>query len=88
MRRVHVVVSGLVQGVGFRAGVRSVAAEHGLAGWVRNLPDGRVEAELEGGEAAVEAVLAWMGRGPRAARVDDLTRAELEPTGGGSFEVR
>ncbi len=89
MRRVHVLVSGVVQGVGFRVSARSVAADHGISGWVRNLPDGRVEAELEGAESDVEAVLEWLRSGPRAARVDGLDQRELDPTGeGGPFEVR
>jgi len=66
----HVYVSGRVQGVGFRAATRATARRLGLAGWVRNLPDGRVEAWFVGSRAAVEAIVAWCHRGPARARVD------------------
>ena len=66
----HVLVSGRVQGVGFRWLVRSLAHEHGLVGWVKNLEDGRVEAFLEGEEAPVAAALAAIRSAPFPARVD------------------
>lgn len=88
MRRVQVTVRGRVHGVGFRAGVRSVAARNNLAGWVRNLPDARVEAEVEGQASAVEELLAWMRRGPALSRVDHVAVREIAPLGTGSFEVR
>ena len=73
----HVLVSGRVQGVGFRWYAREKAEELGLAGWVRNLPDGRVEAWLEGEEEAVTAMLARHRRtrhqGPAAARTPSPT---------------
>jgi acylphosphatase len=65
----HLRVSGRVQGVGYRDGLRSQALGHGVSGWVRNRRDGSVEAVLQGEAAAVEAVLAWARRGPPAARV-------------------
>jgi acylphosphatase len=70
MQRVHVLVSGLVQGVYYRATAERVARELGLAGWVRNLPDGRVEAIAEGPEAAIDSFVRWCHEGPPAARVD------------------
>lgn len=88
MKRYRVRVSGTVQGVGYRANVRSRAERAGLAGWVRNLPDGRVEAEVEGAEAAVENLLTWMREGPRGARVTGLERDEIDPLRETSFEVR
>ncbi len=70
--RVHLLVSGIVQGVSFRYYTVEEARRLGVAGWVRNLPDGRVEAEAEGERARVEALVAWCGRGPPAARVDGV----------------
>ena len=62
--RVRVFVEGRVQGVGFRQSTAREAMRLGLQGWVRNLPDGRVEAVYEGPRDAVEKMLAWSGRGP------------------------
>jgi acylphosphatase len=70
--RVHVVVSGRVQGVAFRAYTVDEARDLGLSGWVRNLPDGRVEAEAEGERPALEALVAFCRRGPPAARVEGV----------------
>ncbi len=72
LARVHVFVSGVVQGVAFRAYAVDEARRLGVAGWVRNLPDGRVEAEAEGERRALEALVAWCRRGPPSARVDHL----------------
>ena len=88
-RRVHVYVSGVVQGVYYRASTQREAERLGLHGWVRNLHDGRVEFEAEGPERDVEALLSWARQGPPAARVDHLQIEELAPTGRGrAFEVR
>lgn len=81
-------VSGRVQGVFFRDFTRRTARQHGVAGWVRNLPDGRVEALLEGEPADVAAVLEALRDGPPAARVDDLAVTEETPAGHDRFEVR
>ncbi len=70
--RAHVFVSGRVQGVFFRANTKRVAEELGVKGWVRNLPDGRVEAVFEGEEEAVKKIIEWCHRGPPAARVDKV----------------
>ncbi len=67
--RVHVFVSGKVQGVFFRSGTKDKAEELGLAGWVRNLQDGRVEAVFEGEEGKVEKMVEWCRKGPEYARV-------------------
>lgn len=71
-RAIHVLVRGHVQGVGFRYFVKQAADALGVAGWVRNLHDGRVEALLIGPEAEVQSVLDQMVRGPRNARVDEV----------------
>ncbi len=91
MRRVHVTVSGDVQGVGYRFTLQQVAQRAEVVGWVRNLRDGRVEAELEGEDAAVDAVLAWMRQGPPGGHVTGTHVVELAPapaSAGTSFEVR
>ncbi len=72
LARAHILVGGLVQGVAFRAATIDAARRLGVNGWVRNLPDGRVEAEAEGARDRVEALVAWCRRGPPSARVDDL----------------
>jgi acylphosphatase len=71
-RRVRAVVRGIVQGVGFRAAVEDAAAGLGVAGWVRNTVEGTVEVEVEGDGGAVEAMLAFLRVGPRAARVTGM----------------
>ncbi len=70
--RVHVVIEGRVQGVFFRASTRDEARARGLAGWVRNRADGRVEAVFEGDKAVVENMLAWCRKGPPYAYVDQI----------------
>ncbi len=73
--RVHVWVSGRVQGVGFRYATANEARALGLTGWVRNLMDGRVEAEFEGERELLEQMVHWCGVGPRFARVTDVEAA-------------
>ncbi len=70
--RAHITVSGLVQGVYFRATAVEVAVAHGATGWVRNNPDGTVEATIEGEEAAVNKILDWCRKGPPMANVTDV----------------
>jgi acylphosphatase len=70
--RAHTYVSGRVQGVFFRSSVADLAEQLGVAGWVRNLYDGRVEALLEGEKSSVEQVVEFCRRGPRGAHVTDL----------------
>ncbi|GAB6270375.1 MAG: acylphosphatase [Smithella sp.] len=72
MKRVHVYISGRVQGVCFRAMTQQTALNLKLTGWVRNMDDGRVEALLEGEDAAVDQMVVWCKTGPPAARVDDI----------------
>jgi acylphosphatase len=88
--RVSFVVAGRVQGVFYRQSAVEEARRLGLDGWVRNLPDGRVEAEAEGERAAVEAFLAWCRSGPPSARVEGVSTTWGEPSGtpGAGFAVR
>lgn len=86
--RVRVLVSGRVQGVWFRESCRQEATAVGVGGWVRNLADGRVQAELEGPSAAVARVVAWCREGPPRARVDDVRTEMVEPVGERGFRVR
>ena len=88
MRRVHVVVRGEVQGVGYRYTLRMVAADAGVSGWVRNRRDGTVEAEVEGTDEQVDEVLAWMAEGPPGSRVAGATVTDAPPSGDHGFEVR
>ncbi|WP_242347026.1 acylphosphatase [Anaeromyxobacter terrae] len=87
--RAHILVSGEVQGVSFRQAAVDEARRLGLRGWVRNVADGRVEAEAEGERAKVEALVRWCGRGPPAARVGDV-QVSWRAHGGdlGPFAVR
>jgi len=75
------VIAGRVQGVGFRWFTRDAAAREGVHGWVRNLPDGRVEAELEGDVDAVDRVEAALRRGPASSRVDAVEVTDQTPGG-------
>ena len=87
-RRAHAIVTGRVQGVAYRASTAHEARALGLAGWVRNLPDGSVELEVEGPADAVGELLAWCHRGPPAARVANVAVTDLAPTGETEFAVR
>jgi acylphosphatase len=70
--RAHAVISGRVQGVFFRMETQRAAEGHGVTGWVRNKPNGTVEAVFEGRQQDVEAALNWCRQGPRMARVDEV----------------
>ncbi|MBZ0237038.1 MAG: acylphosphatase [Deltaproteobacteria bacterium] len=90
MRRVHARVRGRVQGVAYRASTRHEARRLGLAGWVRNLPDGSVELEAQGPTDVVEQLLAWCRKGPSLARVTsvDVTELPVDRTADAEFDVR
>ena len=79
MRCVRVRISGRVQGVFFRASCARLADELGLSGWVRNRPDGDLEAVFQGSDPAVEDMVAWCREGPPHARVDAVDVWEEEP---------
>ncbi|GAA3287997.1 MULTISPECIES: acylphosphatase [Dactylosporangium] len=88
MIRTRVVISGRVQGVYFRDTCRRVAREHGVAGWVRNLPDGRVEAVFEGTAEAVAAMVTWSGEGPPEAAVTGVSARDEPVEALQGFEIR
>jgi acylphosphatase len=86
--RYRVLISGRVQGVSFRAVCRQRAQQLGVAGWVRNLADGRVEAVFEGPAGAVERLLDWARRGPRLAEVASVAAVPQAAEGLDSFVIR
>jgi len=88
MRRVHVIVSGDVQGVVYRYTMRMEADDAGVSGWVRNRRDGTVEAEIEGTDEQVDSMLAWMAEGPPGSRVAHAQVRDAAPTASRGFEVR
>jgi acylphosphatase len=86
--RYRVLISGRVQGVFFRDTCRRLAEHSGVAGWVRNLPDGRVEAVFEGPDDAVRRLLTWAHSGPRLAEVDDVAVQAEPPEGLTTFQIK
>jgi acylphosphatase len=85
--RRRVVVHGLVQGVFFRDSVRRRASSAGVSGWVRNNPDGTVEAVFEGEQDAVDRLVHFCREGPRGALVDGIEVCEEEPEGLAEFRI-
>jgi acylphosphatase len=79
--RVHLLVKGRVQGVGYRANTRRMASQLNLTGWVRNTPNGGVEAVVEGSEEMVERLIQWCRRGPTGAHVTDVEVRHETPEG-------
>lgn len=88
MIRYRVLISGRVQGVAYRDSCRRMAEQHGVTGWVRNLPDGSVEAVFEGPSEDVRRLVDWSRRGPRFAKVADIRVHAEEPEGIGEFQIR
>ncbi len=85
--RARLVVRGLVQGVWYRGSLQHEARRRGVGGWARNRADGTVEAEVEGERDDVDAVIAWARRGPRGARVEDVSVEWTQPRGERDFVV-
>ena len=79
MLRFHILVSGRVQGVGYRYFTRDKASKLGVSGWVKNLPDGRVEAEIQGEEQLLLDFLSILRKGPPLGRVRDIVKNEIPP---------
>ena len=88
MVRYRVLISGRVQGVFFRDSCRRLAEQYGVAGWVRNLPDGRVEAVFEGPAEDVRRLVDWAHTGPRLAAVADVAVRPEPPEGLAAFHIR
>ncbi len=89
MKRVQLTVHGRVQGVYYRASTEQQARALGVTGWVRNLPDGSVKAEIQGAVQDVDALTRWAHDGPAAARVDRVDVRDIDPVENDSrFEVR
>jgi acylphosphatase len=86
--RYRVLVSGRVQGVFFRDTCRRLAQQHGVTGWVRNLPDGRVEAVYEGPAEDVDAMVEWSRHGPRYAAVEHVDVQAEPPEELQEFRIR
>ena len=87
-RAVHVLISGLVQGVAYRAWTERRANALGLSGWVRNVPSGHVEAVFSGPREAVDAMLAAAREGPRGASVDKVEFVGTAAPVSGPFTIR
>jgi acylphosphatase len=84
---VYVKIRGLVHGVSFRSSMAQLASDLGVRGWVRNLPDGTVEAFLEGDERKVKRVVDWAKFGPPRARVDKLDVEPATPRNHRDFRI-
>lgn len=88
MKRAHVKIYGKVQGVWFRAHTKEMAEKLGIKGWVRNVPDGSVEAVFEGEEKNLEEMIRWCHHGPPLARVTKVEIKYEEPKGEKEFRIR
>jgi len=88
MKQVHLVISGNVQGVGFRASMRRRARNNDVTGWVKNLENGKVEAVLEGEEDSVAKIMEWARKGPNIANVENIELEEKEPEYIETFEIK
>ena len=86
----HLIITGIVQGVGYRASFMQQARALQLSGWVRNRRDGSVEAMVAGDAQAVQAIIDWARRGPSSARVDDIAVVDMEDAAvsNSMFEMR
>jgi acylphosphatase len=85
--RLHLVITGYVQGVSFRYSAQRQARSLDLDGWVRNAPDGSVEAAVEGEPEAVRSFVAWAHSGPSGAAVDSVETEEEVPRGERGFRI-
>jgi acylphosphatase len=81
MIRAHLIIKGYVQGVGYRATTSRKASQLKIKGWIKNLPNGSVEAIIEGDEEAVNELIKWCFRGPTKACVRDIQVKKMTATG-------
>lgn len=88
MKTYHLLITGKVQGVYYRASARNEALRLGIAGWVRNTPEGAVEAVATGQEEALQRFISWCGRGPQGALVQAVACEEQEPALFEGFVIR
>jgi acylphosphatase len=88
VKRAEVTVTGMVQGVFFRAETRDRARSLGLSGWVTNASNGTVRAAFEGDDDRVQSMVDWCGRGPSGAHVDDVQVNWADPEGEQGFTIR
>ncbi len=79
MKALHLMIHGRVQGVWFRASTQETAHQLKIKGWVRNTPEGNVEAHIQGEESLVEKMLSWCSQGPPGARVESIDVSEASP---------
>lgn len=86
--RAHVFIQGTVQGVGYRYFTMNEAKQLGVNGWVRNLPDGCVEAVFEGSRESVEQLIRWCHQGPKAAIVSNVVVEYSNPEGLLRFKIK
>ncbi len=86
--RAHLIIYGKVQGVFYRASARDKALRIGISGWVKNIPEGRVEAVFEGEKNRVNRMIEWCKKGPSYSQVDEVAIEWEEPEGEKHFEVR
>ncbi|KAB1649464.1 acylphosphatase [Pseudoclavibacter endophyticus] len=87
VRRVEVVVHGVVQGVGFRWAAREAAARFGVSGTARNRSDGTVEVQVEGQRQQVDAMLQWLAHGPSTSMVERVDTRDVPPRGESGFHI-
>ena len=84
----HVIVTGRVQGVGFRYSTQKAAAAYGVRGWVRNMPDGSVEVVCEGNRQRVTRLLKWLQSGPPGSYVTGIEKSRIRPQSVHSFTIQ
>ena len=88
MKCIHLIVSGMVQGVNFRRNAQNKAIELGLKGYAKNLPDGNVEVVAEGDEEKLKELIEFIRKGPGVAKIEDIKITHKEPENFKNFDIR